>query len=529
MTKPRYPGRRRGHGRAVAATGGGLLAAAVIGAGLAAPALAADCAALKQQVLGWSEATITDAVVTPASDTQPEYCHVTVAMNDSTLRFEVRLPTSGWNQKLVFLGGGGFRGAMFPPDRPFFSASVRSERYATMATNGGYDYPQRDAGYFKAEFAWDPVKLADFTYLSEHRSLPFGKEVIKRFYGATPAKSYFEGCSSGGHDAMMLSQRWPNDFDGIVARAPAGNFVGLHLQFNRLSRLVRNPAGMLNPAKQTLLADAVLQACDKLDGVADGIISRPSACTYDPAALRCSGGADTGDACLSDAQVATVLAVTSPVATRDGAWSHPGFHVGAENTAKGWGEYIWTSTSFMGGDSLQGAFSDGFIRAFVTRNRDFDTRTFDPEQWQASLSLVGSMYQAFNPDLGGLKARGAKMILWNGMTDTAVSARDTARYYDMVVEKMGQEAADLMVELFLAPGVGHCAGGVGPDQVDLLKALSAWVETGTPPSKQALVLTKMDPGGKPAMTRPMCRYPAWPKYKGTGDVNDAASFTCVTD
>jgi hypothetical protein len=193
------------------------LAAVVTGA---TAALAEDCVGLKGQTLGWNEATITDAVVFPTTDKQPEHCRVMVKMNDSTLRFESRLPTSGWNGKLVFLGGGGFRGALFEPDRPFFSASVRAERYATMVTNGGYDYPTRDAGYFQANFAFDPVKLADFTYLSEHRALPFGKELIRKFYGAAPGKSYFEGCSSGGHDAMMLSQRWPNDFDGIVARAP---------------------------------------------------------------------------------------------------------------------------------------------------------------------------------------------------------------------------------------------------------------------------------------------------------------------
>jgi Tannase and feruloyl esterase len=140
-----------------------------------AAAHAEDCAGLKGQTLGWNEATIMEAVVVPTSDKQPEHCRVMVKMNDSTLRFESRLPTSGWNGKLAFLGGGGFRGALFEPDRPFFSASVRGDRYATMVTNGGYDYPVRDAGYFQANFAFDPVKLADFTYLSEHRALPFGR------------------------------------------------------------------------------------------------------------------------------------------------------------------------------------------------------------------------------------------------------------------------------------------------------------------------------------------------------------------
>ena len=370
---------------------------------------------------------------------------------------------------MAFLGGGGFRGALFEPDRPFFSASVRADRYATMVTNGGYDYPTRDAGYFQANFAYNPVKLADFTYLSEHRALPFGKELIRKFYGAAPSKSYFEGCSSGGHDAMMLSQRWPNDFGGIVARAPAGNFIGLHMQFNRIAKAVRNPAGMLNPSKQTLLAKAVLAHCDKLDGLEDGIISRPAACGYDPTELRCTDGADTSDSCLSDAQIATIKTITSPIATKDGAWSHPGYNFGAEDSAKGWGEYVWPSASFLGGDSAQGAFSDGFIRSFVSRDPSFDTRTWDANNWLASLSLVGALYQAFNPDLSALKARGAKLILWNGTNDTAISPRDTQRYHNRVVEEMGRDAADETVELFLAPGVGHCAGGAGPDQVDLLR------------------------------------------------------------
>ena len=256
---------------------------------------------------------------------------------------------------------------------------------------------------------------------------------------------------------------------------------------------------------------------------------RPAACGYDPTELRCPDGADTGDSCLSDAQIATVKTITSPIATKDGAWSHPGYNFGAENSAKGWGEYVWPSASFLGGDSAQGAFSDGFIRSFVTRDPSFDTKTWDANNWLASLSLVGALYQAFDPDLSALKARGAKLILWNGTNDTAISPRDTQRYYNRVVEKMGRDAADETVELFLAPGVGHCSGGAGPDQVDLLKALSTWVENGTPPSRQNLVLTKQDKSGDPVMTRPMCKFPAWPRYKGTGDVNAASSFDCSTE
>ena len=491
----------------------------------------ASCTALMGMQLGQRQARVTDATVVAEKDGVPEHCHVKVSLNDSTLRFESRLPTRGWNGKMVTLGGGGLKGAVFEPTRPFFSPSIIGERYATMATNGGYDYPVRDAGYFQANFAYDPVKLADYTYLSIHRTLPFGKELVERFYSEAANKNYFEGCSAGGHEAMMLSQRFPGDFDGIVARAPAGNFMGLFLQFNRVSKAVRSPGGALGPAKQALLAKAVLAKCDAMDGLADGIVSKPAACAFDAAALRCPGGADAGEQCLSDAQIHTVKTVTTGFATADGAWSHPGFNFGGESDpAKGWGEYIWPNASPpFSGNSIQALFSDGFVRSFITRDPKFDPLKWNPDQWQAQLSLVGAMFNAYNPDLSAMRARGAKLILWNGERDTAVSPRDTARYYGEVVKKMGQAAADDAVELFLAPGVGHCSGGTGPDRVDLLKPLVTWVEQSVPPSRQGLVHSKLDSSEKVVQTRPMCKFPTYARYTGSGDPNSASSFRCAID
>jgi feruloyl esterase len=486
---------------------------------------------MKGRGLGQQQATVTDAQVVPEAGGVPAYCHVKVALHDSTLRLEGRLPLAGWNGKLVALGGGGFKGEVFVPTRPYFSPSIVSERYATIATNGGYDYPGRDAGYFRADFAYDPVKLADYTWLSIHRALPFGQELVTAFYGKAPTKRYFEGCSAGGGEAMMLSQRFPNDFDGIVARAPAGNFMGLFLQFNNVAKALRSPGGELNPAQQTLLAKAVLARCDALDGYVDGIISKPQACDFDPATLRCPGGTAAGNQCLSDTQIHTVRAATTGFATADGKWSHPGVFWGAEdNRSKGWGEYLWPIASApFNGLSLANLFSDGFVRSFITRNPGFDTMTFNPDQWLAPLSLVGAQFNAFNPDLQALHAHGGKLILWNGANDTAVSPRDTARYYESVVRTMGVAAADDTVEFFLAPGVGHCSGGTGPDRADLMKALVTWAEQGTPPSRQGVVHSRLIDAGQPAQSRPMCKYPAYPRYKGAGDPNDAASFSCSTE
>lgn len=489
--------------------------------------LAEACPGLNGRTLGAGAAVITDAKVVAATGAQPEYCVVTAKFNDSTLRFEAKMPTSGWNSKMAFLGGGGFDGNLPTATALQFSESILTEKYATIGTNGGYDAPAALLDYFKAEFAYDPVKLADFTYESEHRTLPLGKEVIQAFYGTPATKSYFEGCSMGGHDAMMLAQRYPQDFDGIVARAPAGNIMGLFIQFNRISKRIKVPANTLNTAKQTLLANAVLAQCDNLDGVADGIISKPAACTFDPAVLRCTGGTDTGDTCLSDAQIATVNAITTPIASSNGTWAHTGYYFGGENHAKGWGEYVWPNPAL--GNSLQGLFSDGFLRSFITRDPAYDTANFNVNDWLSEYSLVGAMFNADNPDLSGMQARGAKLIMWNGTTDSSVSPKDNSRYYDSVVTRMGQANADKVVEHFLAPGVGHCFGGVGPDKVDLLKAMVTWVEGGTAPSQQGLVHRKVDAAtGATTMSRPVCKYPSYPRYNGTGDVNSAASYSCST-
>jgi len=466
------------------------------------------------------------AAVVAASGPMPEYCVVQVKMNDSALRFEARLPIVDWNARIAFLGGGGFDGNIATATAGYHSPSILSEHYATLATNGGHDAPAQ-ADYFKAEFAYDAVQLADFTYESEHRALPVGKELIQAFYGRPAQRSYFEGCSMGGHDAMMEAQRYPDDFDGIVARAPAGNIMGLFMQFNRIATQLHDPAAQLNAAKQTLLAQAVLAQCDDADGVADGIISKPAACHFDAQPLRCTGGADTGDTCLSDKQIATVEAITTPIASADGDWSHTGYFFGGEDSPNGWGEYIWPNPA-LGGASLQGLFSEGFIRSFITRDPAYDTTTWSADDWPAQMSLVGSMFSAADPDLSGLRGSGAKLIIWNGTLDTSVSPKDNSAYYDRVVDTLGQSATDEVVELFLAPGVGHCLNGPGPDKVDLLKAVVTWAEQGTAPSAQNLVHRKLDASGATTMSRPVCKYPAFPRYNGTGDKNDAASFTCAT-
>lgn len=473
-----------------------------------------QCNVLAGRALG-DGIRVAAARVAEALPRLPAACVAQVAFEGSALRFQARLPLEGWNGRMVFIGGGGFDGMFMEPTEPYFSRSVLDDRYAVITTNGGYDYPERDLGYFQAAFAADRQKLEDFTHASEHRSVAPARSLVQAFYGREPARSYFEGCSMGGHDALIQAQRYPDDFDGIVARAPAGNVMGLMLQFNRIATAVRMPGVDFGPGQAKLLADAVRQACP-VNG--DGVVADALRCGFDPESLRCTGA--TSDRCLTDAQMEVVIAATTPFETRDGRWRHPGFPFsGGEDSPKGWGEYLLPNPA-LGGETLQGLFSDGFLRSFIARNPQLDTRTWDWGEHRERLGEIGDLFNATDPDLRRLHARGAKLILANGTMDTSVSARDTAQYYERVVELLGQDVADETVELFLMPGVGHCAGGPGADEVDLLAAMSAWVEEGVPPSEQGLMLAKRDQHGQVVERRTACRHPLVARGPGEGSCRE---------
>lgn len=487
--------------------------------------LRAECAFLAERVID-GEARITESRLLAASPSTPEFCKATADFETSALRFSVWLPIEHWNGKLAFIGGGGFDGVLMREDFRFvFSPSVLEDGYAIVATNGGYDAPatSNPLDYFNAEFAFDAEKRADFMYRSEHRTLPFAESLIEGYYDAAVTHRYFEGCSMGGHDAMLLSQRYPDDFDGIVARAPAGNIVGLMRQFHRIGARLRNQEIEFSPQERELVADAVLARCDALDGLEDGIIANTQACDFDPASLLCES--DEDETCLPEPKITFLETVTTPLEDGSGKVVHPGYGFGGEDQAKGWGEYIWPNAS---GYSVQMLFVQGFVRAFVTADREFDAWSWQPEEWHARLDEIRARFNAFDPDLSRFHESGGKLILWNGTLDTSVSPKDTVRYYEAVLETMGQERADETVELFLAPGAAHCEGGVGPDQVDLMNALAAWVEEGTPPSRQHLVLTRAGGADGMPISRPMCTYPQYPHYRGAGNPADAQSFACRT-
>ncbi|WP_187276577.1 tannase/feruloyl esterase family alpha/beta hydrolase [Parahaliea maris] len=454
------------------------------------------------------------------------YCVLTASIDNSPLRFNVWLPTSDWNGKLAFIGGGGFDGELL--DDAFklvLSPSILEEHYALASSNGGHDKPDslNPLAYFRAEFARDPEMLADFMYRSEHRVLPHALTVVEEWFGQIPTHSYFEGCSMGGHDALILAQRYPDDFDGIIARAPAGNILGLFLQFNRIGSLIRNGDLALDKHQRQLLQEAVLAHCDASDGLDDNIISLPQYCDFDPAVLACSEDGNDGRNCLQARQVKLLRAITTPYTLPDSTLQHPGYLYGGENSDKGWGEYIWPNLT---GYSIQMLFSEGFVRSFVTGDESTDTWNWNPGNYLPRLLELEQQFNAFDPNLAPLHEGGGKLILWNGLQDTSVSPLDTIAYFNAVSKSIGSKVAEETVELFLAPGVGHCWGGTGADEVDLMAALDRWVEHGIAPSQQQLVARKAGSEDEEKLSRPLCKYPRFASYVGEGDPADASNFTC---
>ncbi|KFE72483.1 tannase/feruloyl esterase family alpha/beta hydrolase [Hyalangium minutum] len=456
------------------------------------------------------EAQITGAELVAASGSMLEYCKVTGTLPPS-LDFEVRLPTA-WNEKTLYAGGGGFDGSIPSTD------SYTSRGYASIASNGGHT-----ADVVDASFALDAQKLNDFAYLSTHRVLPIAKTLIQERYGKSARKTYFEGCSNGGREALIEAQRWPEDFDGIISRAPAYNFVELMIAFNQITQQLVKPGAHLPPEKLRLLGKAVLDACDAKDGVADGILSLSSACQFDPSVLQCAG-ADQDD-CLTAVQVSSAKTIYSPTLL-NGTVINPGWPAGGEADPEGWG--VWLTGDGNAILSVANFFGSSMVKYFITRDPNFDPLTFEPNAWQSRINETVALVSANNPDLGRFRARSGKLILWHGGADPAISETGTAEYYKRVVQAAGgQAAADAFVEYFPAPGVNHCGGGAGADTVDLLTALENWVEKGVAPSQAKLVATKFNQTGASVLSRPLCKYPRYPRYKGTGDIHSADSFTCV--
>lgn len=477
------------------------------------------CAALSGKTI--AGATLA-AVAVPASGAVPTYCKVNGTIAPA-LNFEIRLPDA-WNGKLYYGGGGGYNGSI-PP----LSVQALTQGYASVASDSGHQ-----GSGLSADFALtDTVAAQLFGSLSVPTVMSTALEAVTAAYGVPPSRSYFDGCSNGGREALMNVQRYPNLFDGVIARAPAYNWVGFMGAFNRTAKAQAAPGGAFSTAKTALLAQQVRNACDGLDGIVDGVVSHPAACTpalVDVAALRCSGGADTGDDCLSDAQLAVVTSWTSDaVFSGNSTFRNAGWNLtGNEDDPGAWAAWVTGGGNVTG--ALQFLFQDTTVKNYLARDPAANSLTYTPwDQNQNALYAMAALNDATNTDIRPFINSGGKLIVWHGANDAALSVNSTAAYVANMRNAVGATNADAATRFYVSPGVNHCAGGPGADSADLLTALDQWVTNGAAPA--TLTAEKRDASGASTFARPLCQYPLYPRY--AGPANDAAaaklatSYTCT--
>jgi len=434
----------------------------------------------------------------------PAHCRVAATLApsaDSQIEMELWLPAETWNGKFLAVGNGAWAGSV---QTAAMAAGVRR----------GYAAASNDTGHKggSAAFAMShPEKLIDFGYRAMHEMTVQSKAMIRAFYHRAPRLSYYQGCSTGGRQGMMEAQRFPDDFDAIIAGAPVYNMV--HLNVSQVSLqvdMLRNPERIVPPAKVKRFAETVVAACDQRDGVKDGIVGEPRACKVDPAVLACTGG-DAPD-CLTAPQVANARTAHAPLML-NGKLVYPGRSPGFED---GW--RIPTP-----GAPLNPLFTD-MVRYVGRQDPGFDPMSFDLASDLARALKNAGFVEASDPNLATFKARGGKLLLYHGWADPGPAPENTINYFDAVSTKLGGKQDDWM-RLFLLPGVGHCGGGVGPDQADFLDALERWREAGEAPAR--ITATRPARGGQAGMSRPLCPHPQVARYTGQGSTDDEKNFACV--
>ena len=426
------------------------------------------------------------------------------------LDFDIRMPTV-WNKRTVFQGGGGFDGFIWGA-----LPNLTNGGYTSIASNHGHN----ESATPGASFALDPQMLQDYAYLSVPRVMPSAKAIMRGFYGAEvdSGKTVFDACSGGGRQGLIQAQRYPDLFDGVISRAPANSFNPLFLWFHKLTKQLAEPGAALSVAKIQTIGNAVRAKCDALDGLADRMIGRPDACTFDPAELACTG-VET-DSCLTPPQVLSAQTFYAPTTFANGRYSFAGFPLGGE--ADEWiGAPAWATPNraFLG---------QGYISYLVAQNPTVDWLALDPAAYTSRIDQLVAMIDAVDPDLSRFKASGGKLLLWHGLSDWMVSAKSTTAYYQSVVQEMGQASTDEFLEYYTSPAVQHCGGGTGADRFDLLGPMFDWIERGTKPSSSLIEATQYAvPAGTTPLARPLCQYPKYPRYV-SGDPNLSSSFTCQT-
>jgi feruloyl esterase len=508
--------------------GSGLAVAAVLGGGTAqvvslraAPTIA-DCTVAALQAKAPKGTTITAAEVVDASGDVPQYCRVDghTSSPGNEVNFRLGLPAA-WNGKYYFVGVGGLGGTIGNLD-----AGLRR----------GYASASTDTGHLASDPTWgsNRAKEIDYGHRGTHVTAVAAKAITAAWFGKQPAHSYFNGCSNGGRQALMEVQRYPQDFDGIIAGHPA---MGTPMQVGRalvFQHMLLHPDNYLPAAKVELLSKATLAECDARDGLADGLISDPRLCAFKPERLLCAGA--DGPGCLTAAQVSTVNKIYSPLRTPDGRLYTAGFPIGHEGGSTGWTPWIVGRTppvpqadgTLAYGEQKPTGYnlSEQNMRflALETDDPSFSWKTVRFPQDLPRLASMTEILSPHDPDLRPYKRRGGKIIVYHGWADPAISAYGTLDYYERMTRAVGgPKEADAFARLYLVPGMHHCAGGPGPNTFDMLTELENWVEKGRAP---AAVPASHATDNKVDRTRPLCPHPLVATYSGSGSVDEAASFRC---
>jgi feruloyl esterase len=449
--------------------------------------------------------TLPTGVQSPLTGLRP-FCRIAATLtptSDSDIKIEVWMPVSGWNGKFQAVGNGGWSGAIAYSAM----AAALASGYATSSTDTGH------AGSSASFALGHPEKLIDFGYRSVHEMTVTAKALIKAFYGDAPKLSYWRGCSAGGRQGLKEAQQFPADYDGIIAGAPAADWTGRASTAMRIALAVhRDAASYLPREKYALLHTAVLDRCDTLDGVKDGVLENPRRCTFDPAVLECKGA--DGSSCLTSSQVAAARqiysAATNPRTQREITGLEPGSELG------------WATW----GGAQPFAIGLEHFRYVVFRDPNWDFRQFNfgTDVVKAEETDAGTI-NALDPNLRAFFTRGGKLLQYHGWSDPQISPGNSVQYYQRVSEGDLDRFRN-SYRLFMVPGMAHCSGGDGTSTFDVVSALEHWVESGAAPDRIEASRVR---DGKIDRTRPLCPFPQIATYRGTGSTDDASNFACTIE
>jgi len=431
----------------------------------------------------------------------PQHCRVKLTLkptSDSNIYSELWMPTDNWNGKLLVVGNGGFAGSI----QGYGDMQIALRMgYATAATDTGHN--AADGPVSGGMFALGhPEKIVDFAYRALHDTTVESKRLIKTMYSRNVQMSYYKGCSTGGRMGIMAAIRFPDDYDGIIAGALANRHIHMHTAgFARQVELARNPDMALSPEKAQLVNDAVMNKCNVLH---ETFLNNPQQCSFDFSTLLCKGGTENNE-CLMQPQLKAVEMFYGGVKNKKGDVIFAGQVLGNPVTPMRSNQSINVTDT---------------VRIWAFQDEKYDWRSFDVDRDMPVIDQKIGFVDATDPDLRKFKAHGGKLLLYAGWADTGITPKNTVEYYQSVTKKMGKETTDF-ARLFMVPGMGHCRGGDGPDSFDSIGALEKWREKGQAPGTLAAV------NKTSGLSRPLCAYPQYAKYKGTGDLKDAANWSCV--